>query len=68
MVIVNKFMKYGHFITLSDPFSTKDIAQLFLDHFYKFHRMPIIIVTDKDKVFISFFFSFLDRAIQETWG
>lgn len=38
-------------------FSAQDIAQLFLDHFYKFHRMPIIIVTDKDKVFISLFFS-----------
>lgn len=55
MAIVQIYEIWALNIVLS--FSAQDIAQLFLDHFYKFHRMPIIIVTDKDKVFISLFFS-----------
>lgn len=55
MAIVQIYKIWALNIVLS--FSAQDIAQLFLDHFYKFHRMPIIIVTDKDKVFISLFFS-----------
>jgi hypothetical protein len=55
MAIVQIYEIWALNIVLS--FSAQDIAQLFLDHFFKFYGMPIIIVTDKDKVFISLFFS-----------
>lgn len=58
MVVVDRFMKYGYFIVLTHHFTAQDIVQLFLNHFYKFHRLPAVIVTDRDKIFTSFFFFF----------
>jgi len=55
MVIVDRFTKYIHFISLSHPFTAKMAAETFLSHFYKFHGLPIIIVTDRDNVFTSLF-------------
>jgi hypothetical protein len=47
MVIVDRFMKYGHFITLAHPFIAQKVAKIFLDHIYKFHGLPATILTDK---------------------
>ncbi|KAJ6942306.1 hypothetical protein NC652_008196 [Populus alba x Populus x berolinensis] len=55
MVIVDRFTKYSHFIALNHPYTAQDIAQLFLDHFYKFHGLPAVIITDRDKIFTSLF-------------
>jgi transposase InsO family protein len=52
-VVVDKFTKYGHFIPLSHPYTALSIAQLYLDHIYKLHGLPRVIVSDWDKVFTS---------------
>jgi transposase InsO family protein len=54
-VVVDRFTKYEHFIALTHPFTAQDIAQLFLYHFYKFHGLPAVIVTDRDRIFTSVF-------------
>jgi len=55
MVVVDRFTKYGHFIALSHPYTAQDIAQLFLDHFYRFHGLLAVIIIDRDKIFTSIF-------------
>jgi len=55
MVIVGRFIKYGHFITLAHPFTTQEVVKFFLDHIYKFHGLPTMILTYRDKIFTSLF-------------
>ncbi|GJU65015.1 transposon ty3-G gag-pol polyprotein [Tanacetum coccineum] len=64
MVIVNRLSEYVHFIALSHPFNAAQIAQVFLDSIYKLHGMPELIVSDRDKVFISAFWKELFRALK----
>jgi transposase InsO family protein len=53
MVIVDRFTKYEHFIALAHPFMAQDVAKLFLNHIYKFHGLPVRILTNRDKIFTS---------------
>lgn len=53
---MKKITKYGHFITLSHSFTAQEVAQVFIDHFYKFHGLPTTIVIDIDEVFTNLFF------------
>jgi hypothetical protein len=63
MVIVDRFMKYGHFITLAHPFIAQKVAKIFLDHIYKFHGLPATILTNRDKIFTSMFWRELFRHL-----
>jgi hypothetical protein len=53
LVVVDKLMKYAHFIYLGHPYTALSIAQTFLNHIYKLHGMPSIIILDRDRVFTS---------------
>jgi hypothetical protein len=53
LVVVDKLTKYSHFISLSHPFTTKIIVQLFIDHVFKLHGLPLAIITDRDRIFTS---------------
>ena len=55
VVVVDKLSKYADFLTLSHPYSTLIVAQLFHNDIYKLHGLPSSIVSDKDKIFISRF-------------
>lgn len=52
-VIVDRFTKYAHFIPLSHPFTADQILTQFLEHFYKLHGLPTVIVSDRDRIFTS---------------
>jgi hypothetical protein len=42
MVIINKFTKFSYFMAITHPFTAQDIAQVFLDQFYKLHGLRTI--------------------------
>ena len=58
-VVVDRFTKYVHFIPLAHPYTTANIAHLFTQYVFKLHGMPSTIVSDKDPMFTSKFWSAL---------
>lgn len=52
-MIVDKFSKYAHFLPLHHPFTAMGVATEFMQHIYKLHGMPRIIISDRDRVFTS---------------
>lgn len=59
LVVVDIFSKYGHFIALKHPFSAKEVAYIFLDNIFRLQGMPSSIVSDRDRIFTSVFWSTL---------
>jgi hypothetical protein len=53
LVVVDSFSKYVHFLGLQHPFTTASVAKLFHAQVYRLHGMPLVIVTDRDKIFTS---------------
>ncbi|KAM2483557.1 hypothetical protein ACFX1W_041176 [Malus domestica] len=54
-VVVDRLSKYAIFMALSHPYTSHSIAQIFVDHIFKLHGMPAMIVSDRDPVFLSAF-------------
>jgi hypothetical protein len=59
LVVVDRFSKYAHFISLKHPYTAQGVAQVFLDTVVKLHGAPKTIVLDRDKVFTSSFWTHL---------
>ena len=54
-VVVDRFIKYTHFMALSHLYTTAKVANLYLHFVFKLHEMPSTIVSDRDPVFTSLF-------------
>lgn len=50
-----RLCKYAHLVTLSHPYTTLDVAQLFLDHVFNIHGTPSTIISDMNLIFHSDF-------------
>jgi IS30 family transposase len=55
MVVVERFNKYAHFMSLNHPYSAPIVAKIFMDNVYKLHDLLTSIVSDKDTMFFSKF-------------
>jgi hypothetical protein len=64
LVVVDRFSKFAHFIPLHHPFTTTTIAQAIFDNVIKLHALPKSIVSDRDKVFTSHFWTELLKLMQ----
>jgi hypothetical protein len=65
-VIIDKFTKYGHFIPLSHLYTALTVAQAYVDHVYKLHGLPKVIISDRDKVFTNLFWQQLFKITDTT--
>ncbi|KAL9451693.1 hypothetical protein AB3S75_013295 [Citrus x aurantiifolia] len=59
MVVVDRLSKYAYFLALAHLYTTKDVAQVFLDNIYKLHGLPKTIISDRDRIFASQFWRHL---------
>ena len=55
LVVVDRLTKQALFIATTKFMSAPDVAALFIQHVVKFHGSPDSMVSDKDPVFISYF-------------
>ena len=55
MVVVDRFTKYSHFISLAHPFDAPKGARLFIDYVSKLHGIPQSMLSDRDMIFVSQF-------------
>jgi transposase InsO family protein len=53
LVVVDRFTRYAHFLTLSHPFTVQDVIASFLENIFKLHGLPTVIVTNKDRILTS---------------
>ena len=53
LVVVDRFTKYAHFLSLKHPFTASQVAKLLLDSVVKLHGVPKTMVSDRDRVFLS---------------
>lgn len=60
-VLIDRLIKYTHFIALPSQFSAVTLASIFLFEIYKLHGMPNSIVSDRHKLFVGKFWRELFR-------
>lgn len=63
LVVVDKFSKYAHFLSLSHPFTALQVATLYMNNLFKLHGLPEAMVFDRDKVFTSHIWQELFRLL-----
>lgn len=57
MVVVNHLSKYAHFIGLKHPFTAHTVVEYFVCNIVCLHGLLKFIVSDRDKVFLSKFWT-----------
>ncbi|GJS47703.1 ty3-gypsy retrotransposon protein [Tanacetum coccineum] len=57
LVVVDRFSKYAHFGPLPTSFNGHKVAEVFLDMVVKLHGIPKTIVSDRDPIFLSKFWT-----------
>jgi hypothetical protein len=59
--VIDRFSKYAHFVPLTHPYTAESVAQAFFTDIVRLHGIPQSIVSDRDSVFTSNFWSKLMR-------
>jgi hypothetical protein len=66
MVVVDKFTRFAHLIPISHPYIAVSVASVFMDLVYRLHGLSAVIISDRDPVFTSKFWSALFKQISTT--
>ncbi|WVZ26157.1 hypothetical protein V8G54_004701 [Vigna mungo] len=59
MVVIDRLSKYAHLAPLKADYTSKTVADVFINMVVKLHGFPNTIVSDRDKIFISQFWQHL---------
>ena len=54
-IIINKFIKWGYFITYTEEILVEDIAQIYIKEVFTRYRVLAKIILDRDMRFIAIF-------------
>ena len=54
-VIVDRLMKFAHFLAVKTTYSLSRLARLFVDEIVRLHGPPVSILSDRDPQFTSRF-------------
>nr|GEU37907.1 transposon Ty3-I Gag-Pol polyprotein [Tanacetum cinerariifolium] len=57
LVVVNRFSKYAHFAPLTAGFNAHKVAEVFVETVIKLHGIPKTIVSGRDPIFVSKFWT-----------
>jgi hypothetical protein len=57
MVIVDRLSKYAYFMPLKHSYITTLVANNFVKNVVRLHGVPLSIVSDRDKIFLSTFWN-----------
>ncbi|XP_061337226.1 uncharacterized protein LOC133284249 [Gastrolobium bilobum] len=62
LVVVDRLTKFAHFGALANPYTAVKVASLFCDMVVKLHGFPKTIISDRDSIFLSKFWSQLFKC------
>ena len=63
LVVIDRLSKMAHFIPTHTNASAPQIANLFISHIFRYHGLPKSIISDRDKLFTSKFWTSLFRSL-----
>lgn len=63
LAVVDRFIKYNHFISLKHPFTAQGVACIYIDTIHRLHGIMQILVLYRDKIFTILFWQELMHAI-----
>lgn len=57
LTVVDRFSKYAHFVPFSHPYTASSVAKAFFENIVRHHGIPCSIVSDRDPIFTSTFWT-----------